>query len=147
MANEVDEVYEAYMADIGTENLAKSRESELNQSKLLTEVRCLIDDLIVQEYGRVHQVDKDTECAKLVIAKTAEVKDNEWTEKLDNHSARLTAVIERDTKRDCQRKIETVVEGIKKELRDLSFRHNPIGKQRIDNFIKFIDRLRATYTS
>ena len=26
------------------------------------------------------------------------------------------------------------------ELRDLSFRHNPIGRQRIDNFIKFLNK-------
>ena len=42
---------------------------------------------------------------KLTVAE----KDDEWTEKLDNHSARLTQVLERDMRAECQQRVEKAV--------------------------------------
>ena len=49
----------------------------------------------------------------------ASIKDAEWTEKLDNHSARLTNVIERDMRAECIKKIEEIFREMGKLITQL----------------------------
>lgn len=147
------------MADVGAENLAKSRELKLDQPGLL-EPASLPDNILetlshaeIRELGHwlfsqlVGQRDltirvKDAECEEKVAAKSII-----FAQASEEAAMDMKAKWEKAIENKCQARIKELVGEVVKGLSDLSFRHNPIGKQRVDNFIKFIERLKAKCVS
>jgi len=125
--------YPISVADLA-QQICQLFESKTDQSRLLTEVRTMIDNLVVQVYGRVHQVDKDTECAKQILVKIDSIKDAEYCraliEKSNEYTERLLNFKE-ELKVEYQQRIEALIKNTKETIMSVAkAREENLGSQR-----------------